>query len=254
MSVCHAWCLFWVMCEPSEPLWTDPGIKSGISELISTWKKKKKNASGEWMVKHFPQNLTIKEKATTTTSCVIFVGQVLCDICWSGPMWYLLVRSCVIFVGQVSRRWVRIVVGCHFFWLCSMSTITHSRRGDHTLTLCQMSPNWTCPCFGVGTTGSSLLMYNTCVCVCVCVYFGACMVHMCSFVILLWKKYTCVCLSRLLFYEFCKCKLHQITVAVSGFLLWPRFYCSWNFQQWLWTAMRWLWMGFWFFLNIFFFL
>ena len=38
------------LSQLAEPLWTDPGIKSGISvcELISTLKK---NAGGEWMVK-----------------------------------------------------------------------------------------------------------------------------------------------------------------------------------------------------------
>ena len=37
------------LSQLTEPLWTDPGIKSGISvrELISTSKKKKKNAGGE---------------------------------------------------------------------------------------------------------------------------------------------------------------------------------------------------------------
>ena len=35
--------------QRAEPLWTDPGIKSGISvrELVSTSKKKKKSAGGE---------------------------------------------------------------------------------------------------------------------------------------------------------------------------------------------------------------
>ena len=36
----------------AEPLWIDPGIKSGISarELISALKKKKKSAGGNWFV------------------------------------------------------------------------------------------------------------------------------------------------------------------------------------------------------------
>ena len=40
----------------AEPLWTDPGIKSGINarELISTLKK---IGGGKWMVEHFPQIL-----------------------------------------------------------------------------------------------------------------------------------------------------------------------------------------------------
>ena len=49
----------------TEPLWPDPGIKSGISlrELISTLKKKK-GADGEWMVEHSPKILASEEVAT----------------------------------------------------------------------------------------------------------------------------------------------------------------------------------------------
>ena len=52
----------------AEPLWTDPGLKSGISvhELISTLKKKK-STGGEWIVKHFPKILTRDERATIRT-------------------------------------------------------------------------------------------------------------------------------------------------------------------------------------------
>ena len=55
----------------AEPLWTDPGVKIGISvrELISTKKKKKKkkkkNTDGEWM-NILPKFLQAGEKATTT--------------------------------------------------------------------------------------------------------------------------------------------------------------------------------------------
>ena len=50
----------------TEPLWTHPGLKSGISvhKLISTLKKKKKKAGREWIAKHFPKVLAHKEKAT----------------------------------------------------------------------------------------------------------------------------------------------------------------------------------------------
>ena len=52
----------------AEPLWTDPGIKSGISvlELISIQKKrkKKKTAGGELMVEHSPKILAGEEKVT----------------------------------------------------------------------------------------------------------------------------------------------------------------------------------------------
>ena len=52
----------------AEPLWTDPGLKSGISirELISTLKKK--NAGKERIVEHPPKNLAREEKATTITT------------------------------------------------------------------------------------------------------------------------------------------------------------------------------------------
>ena len=52
----------------AEPLWTDPGLRSGISvhKLIYTLKKKK-SAGGDLLVKHSPQILTREEKATTTT-------------------------------------------------------------------------------------------------------------------------------------------------------------------------------------------
>ena len=58
------------LSELAEPLWTDPGLKGGISvrELISTLKKKKKNAGGEWIVEHSPQILTCNQKSTTTTT------------------------------------------------------------------------------------------------------------------------------------------------------------------------------------------
>ena len=48
----------------AEPLWTDPGLKSGISvlELISALKR---SAGGEWIVEHFPKILAREEKATT---------------------------------------------------------------------------------------------------------------------------------------------------------------------------------------------
>ena len=50
----------------AEPLWTDPDLKSGISvrELISTLKKKKKNAGGDLIVENSPKILTREEKAT----------------------------------------------------------------------------------------------------------------------------------------------------------------------------------------------
>ena len=56
--------------QHAELMWTDPGLKSGISvhELISTLKK---SAGGEWMFEHSPKILASVEKnqkATTTTN------------------------------------------------------------------------------------------------------------------------------------------------------------------------------------------
>ena len=54
----------------AEPLWTGPGLKSGISvrELISTLQNKQKSAGGERTVAHSPKILAHEEKATTTMS------------------------------------------------------------------------------------------------------------------------------------------------------------------------------------------
>ena len=51
----------------AEPVWTDPGVKSGISvrDLISTKKKTKKTAGGERIVEDSPIMLAHEEKATT---------------------------------------------------------------------------------------------------------------------------------------------------------------------------------------------
>ena len=50
----------------AEPLWTDPGLKSGIKcARASTWKKERKKSAGrECMVKHSPQILASEENAT----------------------------------------------------------------------------------------------------------------------------------------------------------------------------------------------
>ena len=60
----------------AEALWSDPGIKSGISvhELISASKKKekKKSADREQLVERSPKILASEERATTTTKIHIF--------------------------------------------------------------------------------------------------------------------------------------------------------------------------------------
>ena len=68
--------------QPAEPLWTDPGIKSGISvhELIST-KKKKKKRRREMNCRNFPQILAREEKATATTNCQVMSAELLLGDC-----------------------------------------------------------------------------------------------------------------------------------------------------------------------------
>ena len=74
--VCCWWvwvCLLPIVCVwgGSLLLWTDPGLKSGISlhKLISTLNKQKKkiNAGWEWIVKHSPKPLACKENDTDYT-------------------------------------------------------------------------------------------------------------------------------------------------------------------------------------------
>ena len=63
----------------AKPLWTDHGIKSGISvrELISTKKNKnkkhEKRSGGEWIVEHFPKIFARKEKANNNNNLPISV-------------------------------------------------------------------------------------------------------------------------------------------------------------------------------------
>ena len=57
------------LSQLAEPLWTDPGTKSGISvrELFSTLRqKKKKKKRRRGMFEHSPKILASEEKATTT--------------------------------------------------------------------------------------------------------------------------------------------------------------------------------------------
>ena len=54
----------------AEPLWTDPGLKSGISvrKLISTLKKNI-SAGREWMVEHLPKSSQVRKKPSTPSMC-----------------------------------------------------------------------------------------------------------------------------------------------------------------------------------------
>ena len=79
----------------AEPLWNDPGIKSGISvrELISTLEEEEKSAGGKWMVEHIPRFLANEENATTTNfarqpgqiSVLLFDFQLLGDLLRAWP-------------------------------------------------------------------------------------------------------------------------------------------------------------------------
>ena len=51
----------------AEPLWTDPGPKSGISVRELNSNEKKKKAGGKWIVEHSPKIFAREEKAITTT-------------------------------------------------------------------------------------------------------------------------------------------------------------------------------------------
>ena len=56
----------------AEPLWTDPGVKIGISvrKLVSPAPPpKKKSIGGEWVVENCNKIFASKKKATTTRIC-----------------------------------------------------------------------------------------------------------------------------------------------------------------------------------------
>ena len=61
-----------------EPLWTDPGLKSGISvhKLISTLQQtnkqkteRKKGTGKEWIVNHSPKYLHVRKKSSSSSQC-----------------------------------------------------------------------------------------------------------------------------------------------------------------------------------------
>ena len=66
--------------QPAEPLWTDPGPKSGISmrELISI-KKNKKQAGNEWS-NLLPKIFASEEKATIPPTIVLDTGSGLFEV------------------------------------------------------------------------------------------------------------------------------------------------------------------------------
>ena len=61
----------------AEPLWTNPGVKSGISvcKLISTINQKKVQVG---TVQHSPKILACEEKASTTTTTILLTGEKGC--------------------------------------------------------------------------------------------------------------------------------------------------------------------------------
>ena len=89
------------LSQLAEPLWTDPGLKSGISvcKLISTWKRK--CAGGEWMVKHSPQILTSQAIASTTTT------KIRSTVCWHRAQWSVAwKRMYCVTVAEYSKWWL----------------------------------------------------------------------------------------------------------------------------------------------------
>ena len=86
----------------TEPLWTDPGIKSGINvhELISTLKKINKKSGGEWIVEHSPQILANKEKSHT--NCLqIFLPWEICHFHDQHSLWAWVAEPVPSFVFQI---------------------------------------------------------------------------------------------------------------------------------------------------------
>ena len=77
----------------AEPLWTDPGLKSGIGvcELISTLKKKKKAQAGNELSNILPKSWHVGKKPSLSspTKCVI-PSSSLCTF----PSWFELALSC----------------------------------------------------------------------------------------------------------------------------------------------------------------
>ena len=89
--------------QPAKPLWTYPGIKSGISlcKLISTLKKKKekKVQAGNETANILPTSLQVRieppplsgDGRGVLTWCLLIMGQFICVI--SGWLWWLEVCS-----------------------------------------------------------------------------------------------------------------------------------------------------------------
>ena len=92
----------------AEPLWTDPGVKSGIvcASWSSLWKKKKKNAGGKWIAEPSPKIIAAKKKprpssstpstpstpSSSSSPCSSFAWEKcwMCVTLW----WFLLVLKC----------------------------------------------------------------------------------------------------------------------------------------------------------------
>ena len=77
----------------TEPLWTDPGLKNGMSmyELMSSKRKEKKGANREWFIKPLYKILACEENTTTTSGCDgascsgsgIQVSVIVSLVCWA---------------------------------------------------------------------------------------------------------------------------------------------------------------------------
>ena len=75
----------------TEPLWTDPGLKSGIKvgKLISTSKKKSKSAGREWIFEYSPNSSRMRGKGHYHHVCQVFYWSVLT----ASPIYYPLIYS-----------------------------------------------------------------------------------------------------------------------------------------------------------------
>ena len=141
----------------AEPLWTDPGLMSGISvrELISTLIK---STGGEWMVEYSPKILPNKEKATTTSLYWIICVE-YCFLCTSRRYdcdvscqeWLICtVTSVSDLHGRVTASSQRLVLFTrHRYWAKHLAVITAPLPAAwSTMAVCRGSPRCSSGCGG----------------------------------------------------------------------------------------------------------
>ena len=77
----------------AEPLWTDPGIKSGINvrkKISTVFQKWQKHAGGEWIAKHFPKILAREQKANKEALQQLHL--ILNCVPYYSPTWVFLTK------------------------------------------------------------------------------------------------------------------------------------------------------------------